>query len=1386
MTKGSSAYHFDQKLSENQVCSTWLATQVRTGDPCLVKVAASGTDADRDKNNRLLTSSFVLQKLIHSQRILRARGRGAQDGSVLIEYPYLEPANWQPLTPDYFRHHAGALLPQVGVTVDYLHGLGLVHADLKLENFMVQSHTQRLILADLDFLCDDGSSPEASLIGTRQHIAPEILSNDRLVVQSDNYSLGISIRRFLDEDRDGLPAASSPSDGILDRLRSHGEELLEPDYLKRPRILLDFFAVHLIISPEQSRKAEEELLGSILLTRLRCAKRSRLADVTKLDTFVHHDCHLLGLHPDALTAMAEAWGKSRLRTFQTVVKLLRSGVASRHYEFWHVEPSLEELTEFYDDLEHIAGDHAVPPSESCTSEYWLSRGKGLQESGLPERAMLAYHRGLSLTLGVAEPGAEGRVLALLEAGRVATQSGRLDLARKYFETAREHVAPDSAVYLAVLLEVALMYVRRQQVAEAQAALDEGLAVKPSPEMLYHHLKLRRVQGWLYIRSSDYVAAEMELLGVIESAHKLEMWEVEALGKYSLGVMEYRRGDFKKAHELLTDSYELADRQGLIQPMSVSCTTLASLCNEMADYAGAVKFGKLAAQLAASSHNATIMLSVCSALTAGYTRMGMYAKAHFWNEMYLRGTSNGSPKALLQMYFSDEGFVNSNEGDLHRGKQSYYRALEIARTESSFGTVGRIKQQLALNCLYGGDSSGAVRFAGEAIGALATEGDTANRAEVELTLLLDRVQEEGDGVFDEIVASAGKLHALSCRYYAALAVLQLMLLRGDRPEPWLNSLRNFSTGALAQSASPTLKAAHELIANLAPAASFGDRVGIWKRAFLLLLQAHDNFWASQIAIHIGELYFQHGQTRPSRTFFKKGRELAAKLPNERLVKRANTGLVEAERVGSDVSTLISSFVSISNILKDMSDFGGSLDRLIQFAVEQTGAERGVLLLKSPTGSNLQVGSAVNCDEQSLSDVLQISSRLPQSAFEEASPIVIDNAMLDERTRDYKSVHMHNVLSVACIPLIHDHQAVGVLYLDHHSIPALFEPEDLRYIESIANFLTVFLAMAREIRVLTTSRRELQGELNAFGAPDGFLTRDPAMLRMLEQLPQIAKTNASILLHGESGTGKELLCRMIHRLSLRAGEPLVKFNCASVTPSMIDSELFGVARGAATGVAERDGKFAAADGGTLFLDEIGDMPLEMQAKILRVLEYQEFEKVGSNRAIRVDVRFVHATNKDLPTMIADKKFREDLYFRINTVVIEVPALRDRPLDIPLLIDHYLMVFSKARKVARFTAEAMEKLLSYGWPGNARELRNLVERTCILYPGGKIEVNMLPAEIAKAKSDFSSARSMAERVEATAIRAALIRAKGNQSLAAQDLGMPLSTFRRKMKKYGIRFDQ
>ncbi|MEO8520743.1 MAG: sigma-54 dependent transcriptional regulator [Acidobacteriota bacterium] len=302
----------------------------------------------------------------------------------------------------------------------------------------------------------------------------------------------------------------------------------------------------------------------------------------------------------------------------------------------------------------------------------------------------------------------------------------------------------------------------------------------------------------------------------------------------------------------------------------------------------------------------------------------------------------------------------------------------------------------------------------------------------------------------------------------------------------------------------------------------------------------------------------------------------------------------------------------------------------------------------------------------------------------------------------------------------------------------------------------------------------------------------MGQLREQVAMAAPTNGRVLIFGENGTGKELVARSIHQLSLRRTGPFVEVNCAAIPEELIESELFGHMKGAFTGaVADRRGKFEASDGGTLFLDEIGDMSLMTQAKVLRALQEQVVEPVGGTGTVKVDVRILAATNKDLPTEIRAGRFREDLYFRLNVIPIFVPPLRDRESDIPLLASHFMAELAReyGRRPKQLDAGAAAGLRSYRWPGNVRELRNVVERLMIMVPGDTITLSDLvfldPSAVAVADPPglpVLSLHDARDRFERDYILRALGAQQGNMSRTAEVLGVERSNLYRKMRAFGL----
>ncbi len=332
-------------------------------------------------------------------------------------------------------------------------------------------------------------------------------------------------------------------------------------------------------------------------------------------------------------------------------------------------------------------------------------------------------------------------------------------------------------------------------------------------------------------------------------------------------------------------------------------------------------------------------------------------------------------------------------------------------------------------------------------------------------------------------------------------------------------------------------------------------------------------------------------------------------------------------------------------------------------------------------------------------------------------------------------------------------------------------------------------ALQLRAVSNENKRLKEEISDKYAPENIIGQSSPMKEIQSTIEKLSGSDATVLILGESGTGKELVARAIHFKSVRNSNPFIAVNCASIPENLMESELFGHTKGAFTGaIRDHQGKFEAANGGTLFLDEIGDLNLDLQAKLLRVLQEQEIQRVGENKVRKIDVRILAATHRNMEELVQQRLFREDLYYRLNVVPMLIPPLRERKSDIPLLIHHFIQKLEAARKIT-ISAEAMDKMVEYAWPGNIRELENLIERFSILSPGREISADQVPGQLAQgAVSEdvlsipFPKEGISLDEIEKTVISEALKRNDNNQTKAAKFLQMPRHVLLYRMKKIGL----
>lgn len=386
----------------------------------------------------------------------------------------------------------------------------------------------------------------------------------------------------------------------------------------------------------------------------------------------------------------------------------------------------------------------------------------------------------------------------------------------------------------------------------------------------------------------------------------------------------------------------------------------------------------------------------------------------------------------------------------------------------------------------------------------------------------------------------------------------------------------------------------------------------------------------------------------------------------------------------------------------------------------------------------------------------------------------------------------IKSGCCVPLLSHNRVLGTLNLGGFQ-EGVFTQDEVDLLSQVASQVAIAVENALAYQQiaelkdkLTEEKLYLEDEIRTEYNFEEIIGESAALKRILKQVETVAPTGSTVLIQGETGTGKELIARAIHNLSKRRERTFVKMNCAAIPTGLLESELFGHERGAFTGaIAQKVGRFELAHGGTLFLDEVGDIPLELQSKLLRVLQEQEFERLGSNRTIRVDVRLVAATNRDLAQMVADKQFRSDLYYRLNVFPVTSPPLRERPEDTPSLVRYFAQKYARrmSKRIETIPAETMAALTQYHWPGNIRELENLIERSVILSRGADLHVPLgeLKAPAAAAPNGVTTLEA-AEREHILRVLRETKWVIGGPSGAAARLGMKRTTLQSKMRKLGI----
>jgi Nif-specific regulatory protein len=551
---------------------------------------------------------------------------------------------------------------------------------------------------------------------------------------------------------------------------------------------------------------------------------------------------------------------------------------------------------------------------------------------------------------------------------------------------------------------------------------------------------------------------------------------------------------------------------------------------------------------------------------------------------------------------------------------------------------------------------------------------------------------------------------------------------------------------------------------------GDEIATGDSVFLFLVEEEDQAAAaSRVEFDEGHSTAETTLIQPREVVYLQPDRLQRELPAKSQMARNLNALLKISRV--------------VHAIRDLEELQAQLLNLIFDVVP---ASRGAILLAEGAGQEFNYLYARARDPRH-PQLVRVSRTIAQQVMKDNVAILGVDVPASGQLRDVESLVASEVRTLLCVPLTVFQRVIGCIYLDSSNAEDRFQQDHLQLLTAIAGVSAVALDNARRLQWLEQENQRLTTEVRQ---EQSLVGESPRIKEIFQFLARVAPTDSTVLIEGESGTGKELVARALHRNSHRASKPFVAINCAAIPESLLESDLFGHERGAFTGAsAQKKGRLEVADGGVVFLDEIGELAWALQVKLLRVLQEREFERVGGTHSIKVDIRLIAATNRDLDEAVRNGNFRQDLYYRLAVVKLTMPPLRERREDIPMLTRHFLQKYAKRCKVKAkpVSREAMAALVSYEWPGNVRELENAVERALVMGASDTVQLEDLPESVleqaSSAETRDASYHASVKELKKQLILDAIEQTRGNYVEAAGILGLHPNYLHRLIRNLGLK---
>ncbi len=970
-------------------------------------------------------------------------------------------------------------------------------------------------------------------------------------------------------------------------------------------------------------------------------------------------------------------------------------------------------------------------------------------------------------------------IILKKIGKVLTQRGEFDAALSYFHRAHQiFKRAGSTLDVAEMLNrIAWTAKEKGDLPEAEASALEAAALIENEPISPIHGYVKNTQGVIAYGRGDWAASRVLFEQACSIAEILVSSHLRKVTTTNLGNVMWKMGKWDEALQYFRRNLEHAESEG-----------------DLWDLVGA--------------YNNVALIE--------YSRGNFHLAADLFEKSARIDDKLGSPENQATA-LENLGEALEMIGRWQEAGQRYERCLALEGFDEQRSTRASVYVPLARLTAKVGDMALALQYGQKAFDAAQRSRDEDAFAEACFVLAHIEKERENLDVADDYLRQAmdiflakGTVHGES---RARLLAAEIQFRR-QRIEPALEHL-----------------AQAEAIAG-----SLGDRFTLarcsWVRGNVEFLRsdrgAAEKLFENALAVfeelqtpyEQGRLLFDLGLMRDDPDEASQAIRKAIKI-FERLeagpdLERARGALFKIKPVGKNPESNVVGLYEVVKIINSTLHLEDVLDRVIDLAIKRLRAERGMLILLDPITSALRTRVVRNINEGAETG----SSRTPQSIIREVvksgRPIMSADARADERFGTSESVIADNIVSTLCVPLVIRDRIAGAIYIDHRETRHLFSQRDLSFLEAFSDQAAIAIENARLYEELEQARERLSLENDTLRKEvlvekhlDSIVGHSEAVARTQFTVKKAAASTSTVLLRGESGTGKGLVARIIHNIGARRQGPFIKFNCAALPETLAESELFGYEKGAFTGADRRKlGRFELANGGTIFLDEIGKVSLSIQAKLLRVVEDKEFERVGGTQTIKTDVKIITATNLDLERAIQDGSFREDLYYRLNIVPIMLPPLRDRKDDIPLLSEYFIRKICKDLGVdpKRLEHGILDLFAAYDWPGNIRELEATLHRAIVMANGDVLSrpdfyyltaepgsvvpeasLEMLPRDllnplVTRLRITAEVFDGVMSRTERQLIEQALDETGGKIRETARRLGLARNTLRAKLIKYNL----